>query len=152
MNPPELLALAERLDLASDARFSLRVAFGIACVERVTHLLTDPAVAECLVTGKSWLAGECDEDQLDAAAARAAALAAGHPGSGVIDGAGSAAVSTSYGVAAALAGRALVAAEYAAYAAVYAYAAHAVTDPTAYADEHAWQLARLRTLSERYLH
>ena len=44
----------------------------------------------------------------------------------------------------ALQGRLLDAADYAAYAAVYAYAVSAVNDPEAFAPEHAWQCDALR--------
>lgn len=50
-------------------------------------------------------------------------------------------------MAAALAGRSLQAAGYAAYASVYAYTNRAVSDPAACADEHRWQVARLRELA-----
>lgn len=73
-------------------------------------------------------------------------MARSHPGSGSIDGANNAAVSTSHGVAAALAGEALEAAGYAAYASVYSYASYAVTDISAYSSEHEWQIRKLNSL------
>ena len=56
MNPPELNKLVFNLDLESDGSFQLRVAFGIACIDRVRHLLTEQQVIECLETGerKVW--------------------------------------------------------------------------------------------------
>ena len=78
---------------------------------------------------------------------RAAALANAHGGSKSIDGCGHAAVSTSYAVARATAGRALDAASYAAYATVYAQGGYAaVADRDAFAVEHAWQVAALQAL------
>jgi len=121
MTAPELILLAQKIGLDSEDYFALRVKFGIACIERVEHLLT--------------------------AAASALALASSQPGSNSIDGAGSAAVTTSYGVAAALAGNALRAAGYAAYASVYSYASHAVTDVSAYEAEHKWQVTKLTALA-----
>jgi hypothetical protein len=147
MNPPELIRLAAEFDLESAEQFKLRIAFGVACAERVEHLLTDSMMIEALAIGKAFVLGNCAEHELDEAAAKAANIARSHPGSSSLDGAGSAAVSASHGVAAALAGCALIAAGYAAYASVYAYASHAVTDIAAYEDEHAWQINALRALA-----
>jgi hypothetical protein len=148
MNPPELRQLAQKVGLDSEDHIKLRVSFGIACIERVEHLLTDSSVIETLSIGKAFVLGECSDIDLSEAAVKASELARSHPGSNSIDGTGSAAVSTSHGVAAALAGRALEAAEYAAYASVYSYASHAVTDLSAYSDEHAWQTSKLNSLAK----
>ena len=147
MNPAELTRLAKQIDLDSDEQFSLRVRFGVACIERVEQLLTNRDVFDTLAVGKSYVDGDATREQLLAAATSAAALARSHPGSNVIDGSGSAAVSASFGVAAALAGNALQAASYAAYASVYSYASHAVTDQAAYHSEHLWQIGKLKSLS-----
>jgi hypothetical protein len=146
MNPPELKQIALDIRLDDEACFDLRLEFGIACVLRVEHLLTETDIIDALSTGKRFLAGECAKNELSEAAANAAKAARSHAGSNSLDGAGSAAVSTSHGVAAALAGRALEAAEYAAYASVYSYASYAVTDLDAYTDEHNWQITKLREL------
>jgi hypothetical protein len=148
MNPPELIRLAEKIGLDNADQFKLRIAFGITCIERVEHLLTDSSMVEMLSIGKTFVLGKCNKHELEEAAVKASVIARSHPGSGSLDGAGSAAVSTSHGVAAALAGRALVAAEYAAYASVYAYASHAVTDLAAYEDEHSWQIIKFRELAK----
>ena len=58
-----------------------------------------------------------------------------------------AAVSATYAVANALAGRALDAASYAAYASVYAYGGYAVNDPSAFESEFDWQVRTLRELA-----
>ena len=150
MIPAELKRLAGDADLDAENRFGLRIAFGLACIERVEHLLTDPDVIAALSQGKNFITGERDRQALQEAAASAATAARSHAGSNSLDGAGSAAVSTSHGVAAALAGRALEAAEYAAYAGVYSYASHAVTDLSAYAEEHRWQINKLSELIERF--
>lgn len=152
MNPPELKQLAQKARLDSHDQSRLRIAFGVACIEHVEHLLVDSSIIESLAAGKAFIAGECDEDDLDAAADSASKAARSHPGTSSLDGAGSAAVSTSLGVAAALAGRALAAAEYAAYASVYAYASHAVTDLSAYKDIHAWQINKFRELLSAHEH
>jgi hypothetical protein len=148
MNPPELIQLAQKVRLGSDDQFRLRIAFGVACIEHVEHLLIDSSVIDSLAVGKAFVAGECDEAALVEAAVNASAAARSHPGTSSLDGAGSAAVSTSLGAAAALAGRALEAAGYAAYASVYSYASHAVTDISAYNDEHTWQINKFRELSK----
>ncbi len=146
MNPAELTALVRQSELEFDDCFELRIKFGIACIERVEHLLTDDDVIALLAIGKKFLDGECGLTVLDHAAASAAQAARSHAGSNSLDGTGNAAVSTSYGVAAALAGRALQAAEYAAYASVYSYSSHAVTDLANYRDEHDWQIRKLTEL------
>ena len=103
---------------------------------------------ETLLVGKMYLSGKCSKQALNDASLKASELARSHPGSGSIDGANSAAVSTSHGVALALAGKALEAAGYAAYASVYSYASYAVTDISAYKSEHDWQLRILRSLAD----
>jgi hypothetical protein len=149
MNPPELTQLAQEAELDSPGQFQLRISFGVACIERVEHLLTDSSIIGALSIGKAFVLGECDDHELEEAGVKASAVAKSHPGSSSLDGAGSAAVSTSYGVVAALAGRALEAAEYAAYASVYSYASHAVTDLAAYEDEHRWQINKFRELAKQ---
>jgi len=65
-----------------------------------------------------------------------------------LDGVGHAAVSASYAVANALGGRAVQAADYAAYAAVYGDGGYgAVCDPESFVDERNWQLATLERLA-----
>lgn len=147
MNPLELTQLAQEVGLDSKDQFKLRIAFGVACIAHVEHLLTDSSVIKSFSVGKAYVSGECNEVDLGEAAAKACEAARSHSGSSSLDGAGSAAVTTSLGVAAALDGRALEAAEYAAYASVYSYANHAVTDISAYKDEHTWQINKLHELA-----
>src|SRR6188768_3718683 len=67
-----------------------------------------------------------------------------------IDGCGHAAVSGSYAVANALAGKALQAADYAAYAMVYGQGGYgAVADRQAFEPEFRWQVSCLASLAER---
>ncbi|WP_077003073.1 hypothetical protein [Variovorax sp. KK3] len=128
---------------------ALRLAFGCACAERVRHLLEDEAVIRCLDTLSAFVAGRTDRIALEAVTAEAAALANHHQGSRSLDGVGHAAVSASYAVANALAGRAVQAADYAAYAAVYGDGGYgAVSDPESFVPEHAWQLATLERLAK----
>lgn len=150
MNPLELTRLSQSIQLNSDQNFLLRIDYGVACAERVQHLVTAQPVVDCLMIGKDYVRGATTRLELDEAARQAKQLASSHPGSGSLDGAGSAAVSSSYGVAAALAGKALIAAEYTAYASVYSYAGFAVTDLSAYADEHTWQISKMKALIESY--
>ncbi|MBO9646961.1 MAG: hypothetical protein J7605_00505 [Variovorax sp.] len=139
------LAAYEQRLAQSDA---LRFAFAHACVERVRHLLEDEPVIRCLDTLSAYVAGRVDRDVLDRAAADAAALANHHQGSRSLDGVGHAAVSASYAVANALAGRAIQAADYAAYATIYGEGGYgAVGDPESFVPEKSWQLATLERLA-----
>ena len=134
---------------ASSARYeALKLAFACECVERVRHLLEDERVMRCLDVLVGYVKGGADRDALDRAAAEAAALANHHQGSRSLDGVGHAAVSASYAVANALAGRAVQAADYAAYAAVYGQGGYgAVCDPESFVEETTWQLATLERLA-----
>ena len=150
MNPGKLKELANAVELDRDNQFALRVAFGVACAGRVEHLLTDTEIIGYLQVGKEYVQGSIPKTKLAKAAKSAEIAARSHPGSALIDGCGNAGVSSSYCVAAALAARALVAAEYSAYACVYAYSSSAVTDISAYADEHEWQISRFQQLLSEY--
>lgn len=130
---------------------ALKFAFACECVERVRHLIEDPRVARCLDTMATYVEGGADAAARDQAAAEAAALANQHQGSRSLDGVGHAAVSASYAVANALAGRAVQAADYAAYAAVYGEGGYgAVCDPESFIAERRWQLATLKRLAEAF--
>ena len=144
----ERLAGELRLDDPGNER--LRLEFGYACAMRVKHLLEDPDVAECLLALGEFLRGSVDRSRLAADAQRANVLANQHQGSKSIDGCGHAAVSASYAVANALAGKALQAADYAAYAVVYGQGGHgAVADRESFGPEFQWQLACLASLAGR---
>ena len=142
-------ALAAHLD--DPAHAELRLCFGLACAQRVAHLLEDPGATDALGVLGAFLDGRCPAAQLDDARTRVEAIARSHPGSRSLDGASHAAVSATHAVAHALAGRALQAADYAAYAVVYAYGGYAVAEPAAFEQEFAWQLReflRLATMAE----
>jgi hypothetical protein len=143
----ELRRLAKAADLDAEAHSLLRLRFGFACVQRVRHLLESPEAIDCLDTLGAFLEGRCDAAALASARQRAAATAGSHPGSASIDGAAHAAVSATYAVSRALAGQALEAADYAAYATVYAYGAYALKDPDAFAEEFEWQTVQFRTMT-----
>ena len=109
-----LTQLAADCGLASDAHTPLRLAFGLACVQRVRHLLEDPEAIAGLDVLAAFTAGTVDAATLANAAERLKAVASHHRGSQSLDGSAQAAVSATSAVANALAGRALEAASYAA--------------------------------------
>jgi hypothetical protein len=146
----DLEQLAASLELSSPARRGLALAFGLACAQRVEHLLEEPGIIACLAVLRTHQAGHTPAGALDDAAREAALLANRHRGSNSIDGCGHAAVSASYGVAKALDARAVEAAQYCAYAAVYASGGYAaVADRDAFAPEFAWQVECLRAVASR---
>ncbi|MGJ7495449.1 putative immunity protein [Variovorax sp. RT4R15] len=134
----------------SSAHFeALKLAFACECAERVRHLLEDETVARCLDTLDGYVKGQIDRGTFDLAVSEAAALANRHQGSRSLDGVGHAAVSASYAIANALAGRAVQAADYAAYAVVYSGGGYgAVCDPESFIPEKAWQLSTLEQLAD----
>jgi hypothetical protein len=125
----------------------LRLTFGLACVDRVKHLLEEPQAVDCLAVLQAYLQGRADRASLQRASEEISRIANGHRGSGSIDGSAHAAVSATYAVAKALQGRALDAAAYAAYASVYAYGGYAVNDPASFEDEFTWQAEKFRELT-----
>ena len=141
-----LRQVAVECDLASDDRRSLRLHFGLACSGRVRHLLEEPRAVELLDVLRAFAGGGCDEAAVYPAALEAAQLANHHRGSASIDGSKHSAVSATYAMANALAGRALEAADYAAYATVYGYGAYAVNDADSFSLEYAWQVEALKQL------
>jgi hypothetical protein len=143
-----LIDLAGQLGLDAPGRRRLRYEFGLACAVRVAHLLEEPAVADGLSLLAQHLKGSATHEELQHHAAEAARMANRHPGSRSIDGCGHAAVSATYAVANALAGKALAAAEYAAYATVYAEGGYgAVADPASFQPEFRWQVEALASLA-----
>ena len=142
----ELQKLAAAHSLADESHQSLRLAFGLSCANRVRHLLEQPRAVELLDVLQAFVDGRADDTALQAAAAEAAHLANHHRGSKSIDGTGHSAVSATYAVAAALAGKAQDAAEYAAYSTVYGYGGYAVNDPDSFAPEYAWQVSAFESL------
>ena len=94
----------------------------------------------------AFVDGKADGATLAQATARLKDVASHHRGSQSLDGSAHAAVSATYAVANALAGRALEAASYAAYATVYAYGGYAVQDRSAFEPEHQWQVQALQRL------
>ena len=143
-----LECLAREIHLDDPANERMRMEFGYACALRVKHLLEDAAVVECLLALGQYLDGSMTRDDFDVAAQRADMLANQHQGSRSIDGCGHAAVSSSYAVAKALAGKALQAADYAAYAMVYGQGGYgAVADHESFEPEFQWQVSCLAALA-----
>lgn len=142
-----LHAAATAANLMDPARAPLRLAFGLACVERVAHLLEDPRAVAALAVLREHVQGVRTAAELERAREEIAAVARSHPGSRSLDGGAHAAVSATNAVANALAGRALDAASYAAYAQVYAYGGYAVSDPSSFDAEFRWQVAELQRLA-----
>jgi len=71
MNSPELIQLAQSVELDRDDNLLLRVKFGVSCIERVEHLLTNSMVLEVLSVGKAFASGDCDKNDLMLAAKKA---------------------------------------------------------------------------------
>lgn len=146
--PIDLAAELKELEARVSDPDRLRFAFGYACAERVRQMLEDTEVCQCLDVLAGYLNGRVGRDALMQAAALAASLANRHQGSRSLDGVGHAAVSASYAVANAVAGRAAQAADYAAYAAVYGGGGYgAVADPDSFVPERQWQSACLQELA-----
>lgn len=146
----ELSRLATAIHMNEPQCEPLRLAFGLACAQRTEHLLESPEAIRCLAVLRSFVEGTSDRPALAKAAQEIARVANSHRGSNSIDGSAHAAVSATYAVANALAGQALDAAGYAAYAAVYGYGGYAVTDPSAFEGEFAWQLEKLSELARTF--
>jgi hypothetical protein len=146
-----LASLARELELDSPSNERLRLEFGHGCALRVKHLLEDPAVVQCLSKLGQYLEGAISEYGRQQASAEASRLANQHHGSPSIDGCGHAAVSATYAVANALAGKAIQAADYAAYATVYGQGGYgAVANHESFQPEFAWQVGYLSSLVHQY--
>ncbi len=144
----ELDRVASSLRLAAPESRELALSFGLVCAKRVEHLLEEPEVLECLGVLEEYVAGLASSESLLKASEAAALLANRHRGSKSIDGCGHAAVSASYGVSKAVSGKAMEAAQYCAYAAVYAAGGYAaVAEREAFEAEFAWQVQRLQALA-----
>jgi hypothetical protein len=142
-----LYRAATAAGLLEPAGQRLRLAFGLSCASRVEHLLEDERARSGLAVLRAWVDGRVDDTALQAAAAELQTVASGHRGSNSLDGSAHAAVSATYAVANAVAGRALEAASYAAYASVYAYGGYAVNDRASFEPEFAWQVQELERLA-----
>jgi len=134
-----------------DAPFNehLRLEFGYACACRAEQFLEQTAVLDCLRGLGAFLSSAIGQAELTALTTEAHRLANQHQGSRSMDGAGHAAVSATYAVANALAGKALQAADYAAYAVVYGQGGYAVTDRQSFEPEFSWQASCLASLAGR---
>jgi len=141
----ELRDLARLHQLDDRHHFLLRVVFALDCVEWTRHLIENKQMLEALSAGHQFVSGEMDLLALNRVAERTKSLALNHPARQELDGAHHATLSASFGIARALAGDAWNAAEYAAFALVYAQPKADVTDPAAFAHLHKWQAGQLET-------
>jgi hypothetical protein len=116
-------------------------------MERVAHLLEEPRAIELMQLLREAVARGRPLEALADAAREGTQLARSHRGHASIDGSGHSAVSATHALANALAGRALQAADYAAYAAVYAYGRYAANDPASFEPEFRWQVDTLHQLA-----
>lgn len=149
MQPSNLDPLLARLEPPDALNLPLRLRFGLACAKRVEHLLEDAEVMACLSAFEQAVSQGARADALAAMGETMQQLANRHPGSRSLDGVGHAAVSATYAVAQAIAGKARQAAEYAAYAAVYGSGGYGATsDPASFIPEQEWQTAQLAALLE----
>lgn len=144
-NALDRVAKAVSLDAPFNER--LRLEFGYACACRAERFLEQAAVLACLRGLGAFLSGSIGQTELAALTTEARRLANQHQGSRSLDGAGHAAVSATYAVANALAGKALQAADYAAYAVVYGQGGYAVTDQQSFEPEFSWQASCLARLA-----
>jgi hypothetical protein len=142
----ELLALAKTLQLNEPQNETLRFAFALACANSVRHLVEHPDALAALDTLQRFVEGHATGSERAAAAESAAHIAQHHRGSTSIDGTAHAFVSATYAIANAVAGKAIEAADYAAYATVYNYGAYALNDPSSFDEVHRSQLNTLREL------
>jgi len=144
----ELERLASRIALATPEARELSLRFGLACARRVEHLLEEPEAVALLGILGQYVSGQVSEEKLNVASQQAAAVANRHRGSKSIDGCGHAAVSATYGLSKALQGKAVEAAQYCAYAAIYAAGGYAaVADREAFEPEFTWQVQCLQALA-----
>lgn len=147
---PELESLLEALEPPTLANERVRLDFGLACAQRVEHLLEEAEAKECLALFARMLKETYSRDELHRLAERADAIANRHPGSRSLDGVGHAAVSATYACAKAIAGHARQAAEYAAYASVYGQGGYGATgDKESFEPEYRWQAGQLKALLSR---
>jgi len=124
--------------------FLLRVVYALDCVEWAKPLIEDSRMSDALSAGHQFVSGEMDFLALQRVANEAKMIALSHPAHGTIDSTHHATVSASFGVARALAGDAWNAAEYAAYALVYAQSESAVMDPDSFVPLYNWQYSHLQ--------
>lgn len=144
----ELRELAASHHMDDPEYRSFRVRFALLCVEHIRELITDNDALKLLTCATALFStGAPTRSAWQEMSAEAAVLASSHQGnsgSEALDGGGHAAVSATFALARALDGDAWHAAEYAAYAKVYAYSGHAVTDPDAFRAEYGWQVRTLK--------
>jgi hypothetical protein len=145
----ELQQRIAEVKLEAPENAPLRWAFAYACADHVRHLVEHPGAIAALDVLARYVKGEATEAERETAAASAAEIAQHHRGSTSIDGTAHAYVSATYAVAKALAGKAIEAADYSAYATVYNYGAYALKDPSSFDPVHRWQVETFNELAAR---
>jgi hypothetical protein len=145
----ELRRLAIQCKLEAPPQHQLALRFAHACVARVAHLLEDERAMAGLQRFGELLEDQPDGPRWFGLAEEMAAVANRHQGSRSLDGSQHAAVSATYALAQAVSGKAVAAAEYAAYSKVYAYGGYAVRDLESFSEEYAWQVECLQALLAR---
>lgn len=140
--------LTREIGLGDSKNARLRLAFGHACVDRITQLVEEDELMNCLHVLGDYVQGKVDETTFRQARLDADHLTNPQRCQKPIDGCGHAAVSASYTVANAINGKALQAASYAASASVYASGGvSAVAQREAFEAEFRWQLNALQELA-----
>jgi hypothetical protein len=136
----QLRNLARHLELDSPGMRQSCLTFGHACVGRVSHLLEEPEVILAWNALTRYLDGTLSDETFNSVAHRVLQLANQHRGSPSIDGTQHAAVSATFALANAINCKPIEAAEYCAYAKIYAYGAYALSDNELFEEEYAWQI------------
>jgi hypothetical protein len=144
----EMLVAAGKASLRLDPQQTYR--FCLRCVESVEANLESDLVLECLREFRGYVESDVvkDESVMAELVGRVCALARSHPGSTSIDGSRHAAVSATHTLAAAVAGRVVEAAAYAAYSQVYGYGGYALSDPSNFESIHRQQIGWWRELQK----
>jgi hypothetical protein len=144
---PDLDQLLRILEPATAENLDARLRFGLMCVKRVSALMEQTEALDSLDEFAQIIEAAESRNALAALAASTDALANRHQGSRSLDGVGHAAVSATYALAKACAGKARQASEYAAYAAVYGQGGYGATsDPSSFVPEYEWQADQLRSV------
>ncbi len=141
-----LRTLVHDTDFKSDCYEKEQLEFGLACIDRIAHLLIDERLISTTECTRQFINDKVSSDTHQKHIQQAKEIAQSHAGTNGIDGAGNAAVSATFALTKALAGDVINGAEYAAYAMIYSYASHTVTDPNAYKVEYEWQVAALQKI------
>ncbi len=117
--------------------------FCLQCATSVEANLESDQAIECLEEFRKYVESGnfLENGAMDDLTERISSIARSHPGSSSIDGSRHAAVSATHTLAAAIAGRVIDAAAYAAYSMVYGYGGYALSDPSNFESIHQLQVS-----------